>query len=62
MVTDDGERRVQCQGGALRMEVFSGVETHLANSLVRAEGEVGIKVGGRSSPSTPDASASAKLS
>jgi hypothetical protein len=44
------------------MEVFSGVETHLANSLARAEGEVGIKVGGRSSPSTSDALASMKLS
>jgi hypothetical protein len=62
MVTDDGERRVRCLGGALRMEVFSGVETHLANSLARAEGEVGIKVGGLSSPSTSDALASMKLS
>jgi hypothetical protein len=46
MVTDDGERRVRCRGGALRMGVFSEAETRLANSLARAEGETG-----RSSPS-----------
>jgi hypothetical protein len=46
MVTDDGERQVRRRGGALRMGIFSGAKTYLANSLARAEGEVGIEVGG----------------
>jgi hypothetical protein len=44
------------------MGVFREAEMRLANSLARAEGEVDIEVGGRSSPSTLNALASVKLS
>jgi hypothetical protein len=63
--TTDGDWRRRAtsstSGGALRMGVFSGAETCLANTLARVEGEVDIEVGGRS-PSTLGALASAKLS